>query len=301
MRPLRPRVLAITGVLSGCLAIGIMFVQSDPDSDTLMDSTSIDARSLAAGPKGRLPLRSVTTLNQAKPTSAENTDRDPVPLAYGRNGRVFDFEGKTAAQFIAQRSAAARMGDMRAAYEVYQAESVCAANEDPAPEFWVAEERTQFLRERASLQKICNLSPVQIQERLQFLAQAARSGIADAQIDFFVEGPYGKPIDLTASVGDPMVQQWKSDAQHFLETAARTCDSFALSLLSNAYDAGGVVERTPTLAMAYRIAAAAVQKSTLTTSQLQHLYGDQMAAPDFEAALLLGETITRNSCRPLRS
>ena len=116
MHPPRLRVLATTGLLLGCLTIGIMFVCNDHDSNKQMDSTSIDFRSTAAASKVRLPLQSATALDQFKPKNAELADRDRIPLAYGRNGRLFDFEGKTASQFIAQRSAAARIGDMRAAY-----------------------------------------------------------------------------------------------------------------------------------------------------------------------------------------
>ena len=51
----------------------------------------------------------------------------PADVFYGRNGRPVDFGGKDAAAYIADRAARARTGDLKAAYEAYQAASGCAA------------------------------------------------------------------------------------------------------------------------------------------------------------------------------
>jgi hypothetical protein len=55
----------------------------------------------------------------------------------------------------------------------------------------------------------------------------ADAGSRDAQVDFYMEGPGGKPVDLEARADDLEVQQWKQQAISYLRQAGAQCDQFA--------------------------------------------------------------------------
>jgi hypothetical protein len=221
----------------------------------------------------------------------------PPTVFYGRNGRPVDFGGKDAAAYIAERAARARTGDLKAAYEAYQAASGCAAAADPLPDFFNEAERQAAERERDRLRKLCaNVSPAQLQERMRFLAQLADAGNRDAQVDFYMEGPGGKPVDLQARADDPEVQQWKQQAIDYLQQAGAGCDQFALGLLSNVYDAGQLAARDPGRSMAYAIASNAARRHPLTEQQLRQRFGEELAPADFNAAVQAGAQLAASSC-----
>ncbi|WP_198117134.1 hypothetical protein [Massilia rhizosphaerae] len=230
------------------------------------------------------------------PTRADAAAPARIPL-YGRNGRIVDLQGDDAATYIARRNAAARTGDMRAAYEIYQAASVCAAAADPLPTFATDAERLQAEAARRHVQTLCaGVSAVQLQERMTFLAHAADAGNRDARIDFYMEGPPGPMSDLDARTDDPQVQDWKRQALVYLQQAGAQCDHFALSLLANAYDLGQLVPRDPRMTMAYAIAAAAARHVALTDAQLRARFGDELSGADFAAARRAGAVLARQDC-----
>jgi hypothetical protein len=220
----------------------------------------------------------------------------PVTPIYGRNGRPVDFGGKDAASYIDERAAAARTGDLHAAYQVYQAASACAAAEDPLPEFLDPQEGETAARERAHVRALCaRVSPAQLQERMRFLTRAADAGERAAQVDFFMEGPNGKPL-AEADASDPQVQQWQQQALAYLKGAGAQCDQFALGLLSNAYDAGQLGARDPALAMAYQIASNAARNKPLSEQQLRQRWGEELTPGDFDSARSRGAQIAGASC-----
>lgn len=216
---------------------------------------------------------------------------------FGRNGRAINLGELTIAQYIASRLGAARSGDPKAAYEVYQAESVCAANQDPVADYHDAAQKEQFLRERVSLVKLCvGISPAQVQERLGFLGAAARAGNINAQVDFYMEGPYGRAFDMAGNADDPTVRQWKAQALGHLKQAGGKCDHFALALLANVYDAGLLTERDMRSSMAYSIAAAVPRNKALSDQQLRERFGEELSAADFAGARQLGEQLAKQAC-----
>ncbi|MFL6660166.1 MAG: hypothetical protein ACJ8GW_18925 [Massilia sp.] len=228
------------------------------------------------------------------PRAASQGGRHAV---YGRNGRAIDLGGLTVAQFIATRVAAARSGDVKSAYEVYQAESICAANQDPLADFLEPSQKEAFLRDRAEQEKLCTgLSAAQVQERLGFLSTAARNGHLGAQVDFYMEGPYGRDFDVASNPDDPIVTTWKGEALDYLKQAGNKCDPFALALLSTVYDAGQLTGRDLRTAMAYSIAAAVPRKKTLTEEQLRERYGEDLSAADFDSARQLGAQLAQQAC-----
>lgn len=230
---------------------------------------------------------------------AATLDTAPSRLAiFGRNGRPVDFGGKDAAQYIDEHAAAARTGDLRAAYQVYQAASACAAAEEPLPEFFDPAQGQVLTRERARVRALCaRVSPAQLQERMRFLARAADAGDRDAEVDFFMEGPGGKPL-AGADPNDPQVQQWRRQALGYLKQAGAQCDQYALGLLSNAYDAGQLGPRDLGMAMAYSIASNAARNRPLTEQQLRERFGEELPPGEFQAAQQKGAQIAAASCPP---
>lgn len=221
----------------------------------------------------------------------------PAEAIYGRNGRAVDFGGQNAAAYIAQWSSLARTGDSAAAYKVFQAADVCATLDEAAPDFLIAAEREQYLRERAALEKLCaGVTPAQVQERMRFLTQAARAGVVDAQIDFYMEGPDGRQGDLAGQADDPATVQWKEEALFYLKFASTKGEPFALALLSLVYDVGEVAPKDPRLSLAYAVADATARNVALTPG-LRDRYGAQMSDADFNSAVQLGAQIAEACCK----
>ncbi len=189
------------------------------------------------------------------------------------------------------------MGDLKAVYEVYQALSICANNDDPVADYDQAPQREAFLRERESLKAMCvGVSPAQVQERLRFLTTAAAGGNAAAQIDFYTEGPNGHPFDPAQLAADPTVRQWRDDALGHLSSAAGHCDTFALGLLATVYDAGLLTERDMKRAMAYSVADAAARKVTLSDEHLRSRFGSELSNAEFDAARQEGMRLAGANC-----
>lgn len=238
-------------------------------------------------------------------TAGQGNDLAALPLpsapVYARNGRQVDLGGLTAQQYIAKWNSRARAGDKDAAYNVYQATAVCASNDEPAPAYRSAAELEQFQAERKKLLALCEgVNAAQLQERLSFLAMAARAGKVEAQIDYFMEGPYGRDTDLAKSADDPVVQQWKTEAVKELKSAAGQGEPFALALLAQVYNAGELLPRDEKLSLAYKVAEADARNSTLSEEQLRRNAGVQMSDAEFAGALQTGKQIAAACCKKNR-
>ena len=226
------------------------------------------------------------------PRPAAMPEQEPARPLVARNGRIVDLNGQDVAQYIAQREGAARMGDIKAAYEVYQAEALCANLDAPLPDTQDAADLEQLTRTRARQRASCaNISPAQVQERLHYLKLAADAGNANAQIDYAMEAPAALNPD------DQAYAQWQQDAMHYLKTAGTHCNADALGLLSNAYDAGSLAERDPVQAMVYGIAAARARHIDKTPAQWVQQFGEGLSEADTDAALKQGMQMADGACR----
>lgn len=215
----------------------------------------------------------------------------------GRGGRSIDLGGKTVAEYMAMHLAAARTGDVKAAYAVYKAAAVCANNNEAEPDFQNAADRSQFQQQRDETKRLCaGVSMAQVQERMAFLATAARAGNPEAQVDFYMEGPAGKSLDLAEHRDDPVVVQWKDDAVRFLKDASGHCDHFSMGLLATMYESGEVVEADAKLSAAYAVANGLARKRPLNEEQLRSLYTEQLNDADLKAALQKGTEMAAVSC-----
>jgi hypothetical protein len=72
------------------------------------------------------------------------------------------------------------------------------------------------------------------QNRLDYLAIAARAGVPGAAVDFAGEGPFGDKSALATRPDDPLVKEWKATARAQLSQAAESgTDSGALQVMAS--------------------------------------------------------------------
>jgi hypothetical protein len=272
---------------SGALACGAtVWLLSSGDGDAPAPKLAQEAPTRTAW--GASPFASGDAENGTLPGFAALS-----AVLYGRNGRAVDFGGLSAAEYIAQWGSRARTGDVAAAYKVYQAADLCAGLSEPLPDFTTDSERDDAQAERRHVMQLCKgVSQAQVDERMRFLTMAAGAGNVDAQIDFFMEGPNGKPQDQAS---DEALQKWKTESLGYLTSAGQRGDAFALGLLANAYDAGTIVDPDAKTSLTYAVANAAARKITLPLDSLRSRYS-QLSADEFAAAVQRGTQMSAGCC-----
>ncbi|WDD90424.1 hypothetical protein Bsp3421_000264 (plasmid) [Burkholderia sp. FERM BP-3421] len=220
-----------------------------------------------------------------------------APALIGSSGRIIDLGGKTVAQYVAQYEGAARLGNPDAAYRVYLAESLCAANPTQR------DAGSASSAPADTTHPCAGVTPAEVQERLRFLALAARTGRADAQIDFYLEGPDGTGTVPSAGANpdDPDVKRWKDDALSHLKEAASQCDPLAAGLLATNYPSGKFNAQDPAQAIAFNLLAAAAGNGKWSRERLQARFGAQMTAQAFDAAYAEGLRSARATCSQART
>ena len=130
--------------------------------------------------------------NATETSNFQQTAKTDSAILYGRNGRIVDFDGLSALEYIAKWNGQARAGNMEAVYKMYQAESVCANNDDPVAEYKNTIERDQFLSERKALKKICDKGIILENGML------VHSGSIEDSIDIYNRGTKEISIDKIA-------------------------------------------------------------------------------------------------------
>ena len=134
----------------------------------------------------------------------------------------------------------------------------------PALEFDRGSEMTAD--EKSAQQHLCaDLTERQKGARLDFLALAAKGGVAGASTRFFYEGPFGDRSALRSRPDDPLVLAWKEQAVAQLTAQAEQAELSSLSTLMMAYLADGeVVRKDAPLAYGYLLALRMVHDDILT-------------------------------------
>ena len=134
----------------------------------------------------------------------------------------------------------------------------------PALEFDRGSEMTAD--EKSAQQHLCaDLTERQKGARLDFLALAAKGGVAGASTRFFYEGPFGDRSALRSRPDDPLVLAWKQQAVAQLTAQAEQAELSSLSTLMMAYLADGeVVRKDAPLAYGYLLALRMVHDDILT-------------------------------------
>jgi len=155
--------------------------------------------------------------------------------------------------------AAARLGDRRAGYAAYRLLSPCAESACPGVPLSL------------------------VNERLRFLGEAARAGVAGAQIDFFLEGP-----DARQAADDAALQAWREQALGGLKDAAAQCEPFAMGQLATLLDAGELAPRDAATAVAYAVAEGQLRRRPPSDESLRDRLAEPMADADLAAARVQG-------------
>lgn len=290
----------LLAVAGACLGIYLSTTGSSGENPDAKSARQDAVASLSSSSSELISPFAPATANQGNGVAALPLHLPPAAV-YARSGRQVDLGGLSALAYMEKWNTLARAGDKDAAYNVYQAAAVCASNDEPAPAYGSSAELEQFQAERRKLLALCQgVNAAQLQERLSFLAVAARAGKVEAQIDYFMEGPYGRDTDLAKSADDPVVQHWKTEAVTELKSAAGQGEPFALALLSQVYDAGELLPRDEKLSLAYKVAEADARNSVLSEDQLRRNAGAQMSDADFASALQTGKQIAAACCKKNR-
>ncbi|MEG1117820.1 MAG: hypothetical protein RSE46_22485 [Janthinobacterium sp.] len=149
----------------------------------------------------------------------------------------------TLAQRLERLGASGKPEDAYAAYNllddciVFQRESRL-----PGLEFELGREMTA--EEKTAQQQLCaGLTQRQREDRLAYLAAAAKAGVPGAATLFLSEGPFGDRSALRNRPDDPLVQAWKRQAIAQLTAQADEAELSSVSTLMMAYLRDGEVVR----------------------------------------------------------
>lgn len=161
--------------------------------------------------------------------AAPVADAAPVPVTLGRQ--------------LARLAASGRAEDAYAAFSliddciVFQQEGRL-----PGMEFELGREMT--VEEKAAQQQLCGgLTQRQREDRLGYLATAAKAGVPGAATLFLSEGPFGDRSALRNRPDDPLVQAWKRQAIAQLTAQADEAELTSVATLMMAYLRDGEVVR----------------------------------------------------------
>lgn len=219
-----------------------------------------------------------------------NIDAAPVPAAAAP---------VTLAQQLERLAASGRPEDAFAAYNllddciVFQRESRL-----PGLEFELGREMTA--EEKIAHQQLCaGLTQRQREDRLGYLASAAKAGVPGAATLFLSEGPFGDRSALRNRPDDPLVQAWKRQAIAQLTAQADDAELSSVSTLMMAYLRDGeVVQKDAPQAYGYLLALRLVYDDSLapgSTNPYQdeywHWLRDELTPAQQAAAAARGQAI----------
>ncbi|WP_219135997.1 hypothetical protein [Janthinobacterium sp. UMAB-60] len=203
------------------------------------------------------------------------------------------------AQRLERLAASGRAQDAYAAYNllddciVFQRESRL-----PGLEFELGREMTP--EEKAAQQQLCaGLTQRQRDDRLVYLATAAKAGVPGAATLFLSEGPFGDRSALRNRPDDPLVQAWKRQAIAQLTAQADEAELSSVATLMMAYLRDGeVVRKDAPQAYGYLLALRLVYDDILApgvTNPYQdeywHWLQDELTPAQQAAAAAKGQAI----------
>lgn len=110
--------------------------------------------------------------------------------------------------------------------------------------------------EKAAQARQCaSLTELHRRARIDYLAAAAKAGVAGANVAFMVAGPFGDRDALTTRPDDPLVLEWKQQALAQLTSEAMKGDIASLDTLWTGHLSGWIaIPRDPVLAYTYHAA-----------------------------------------------
>jgi hypothetical protein len=161
----------------------------------------------------------------------------------------------TLAQQLARLAASGKPEDAYAAYNLLD-DCISFEKEGRLPglEFELGREMTAD--EKAAQRQLCaGLTQRQREDRLGYLAAAAKAGVPGAATLFLSEGPFGDRSALRNRPDDPLVQAWKRQAIAQLTAQADEAELTSVATLMMAYlRDGDVVQKDAPQAYGYLLA-----------------------------------------------
>lgn len=262
----------LTGIAIAAASAAVLALAYWPAPDDGAPDTA--ATTAASAPPGR-SLASYLNID-----AAPAADAGPVPV--------------TLAQQLARLASSGKPEDTYAAYNliddciVFQHESRL-----PGLEFELGREMTA--EEKAAQQQLCaGLTQRQREDRLGYLAIAAKAGVPGAATLFLSEGPFGDRSALRNRPDDPLVQAWKRQAIAQLTEQADEAELTSVATLMMAYlRDGDVVQKDAPQAYGYLLALRLVYDDILapgTTNPYQDEYWHWLQnelTPEQQAAALI--------------
>lgn len=191
--------------------------------------------SVASAPPGR-SLASYLNID-ATPVA----DAAPVPV--------------TLAQQLERLGASGKPEDAYAAFNLLD-DCIIFQRESRLPGMELELGREMTVEEKAAQQQLCaGLTQRQREDRLGYLATAAKAGVPGAATLFLSEGPFGDRSALRNRPDDPLVQAWKRQAIDQLTAQADAADLASVATLMMAYLRDGeVVQKDAPQAYGYLLA-----------------------------------------------
>jgi len=118
------------------------------------------------------------------------------------------------------------------------------------------EQREMSGAEKAAEASVCaSLTELHRRARIDYLAVAAKAGVAEAATAFMVAGPFGDRDALATRPDDPLVAQWRQQALAQLTSQALQGDLDSLNTLWTGHLGGWIaIPKDPALAYTYHAA-----------------------------------------------
>lgn len=225
----------------------------------------------------------------------------PKAFAISRSG-AFRPSGN-ARDFILSRIGASDAGDSTATFEIYLATLDCRNAGSPdeiqsaalllakSDQMSSLESSDQRLKECSSLLKDSALNVPG-----KWLLKAAQQGSVEAMLLYATDTQSAFGGSDAAIRNPEAVVEWKKDAASFLNTAASQGSVDALVALGRANTSGIIVEKNPTEAYAYYLAARKAMPSAFS-EKLLDMYSEELSPAQQQAAIRRADEIYRNCCQ----
>lgn len=208
-----------------------------------------------------------------------------------------------AKEFILSRLEASDSGDSTATFEIYLAALDCRNAGSPseiqsaALLAGVSDQQSALdnserrLQECSSLLKDSTLSPAG-----KWLLKAAQQGSIEAMLLYAIDTESAFGGSSSAIQAPEAVVEWKRNAASFLNAAANQGSVDALVALGSANTNGIIVEKNPTEAYAYYLAAKRAMPSAFS-EKLLGMYKKELSSAQQQAAIRRADAIYGSCCQ----
>lgn len=268
--------------------------QSELDVQQGADARAADASSNQAGSLSALIKQKKLDPRYVQPQGTK-------AFAISRTGE-FRPEGN-AKDYITSLLSASDAGDSTATFNIYLAALDCRNAGSPSEiqsATRLPDERTQHAALESSDRRLGECESLLIDPALsasgKWLLRAAQQGSIEAMLLYTTdtESAFGGSAN---AIRDPdLVADWKRNSVLFLDTAVRNGSVDALVKLATANNNGIIVERNPTEAYAYYLAAHRAMPQA-TSEKLLGRYREELNSSQQQDAIRRADAIYKNCCQ----